>query len=431
MKGSGFIFIISFLLLHCSCKREESAGPLPVIEIIEPYGNLSFGYGDTMMVRANISHEEPIDYVRVAIVNEESSPVLPVQMFYPEGNVFKLETVFVFDNLLTETGKLSVNVRAGSAKGLSNEWTDVNYTSTPRTFESLLVVTNHQLYVHSVSEIFVTGQVSERFSVSGDYSGSAVSSKHQKFYKAGSILNAMDAWDLRLNQISWSVPAVSSPPLPYFTAIYSDNKEVFCATRESQVSAYSALGINTFRSKQFSNGYFTSLIRYKSWVVAVFEPFNSSINKLVVFNYPGGTVFREINFTGKVISVNDFGYDGLLLFVNENAQSAVYNYNFDLNALVKLKEFPQGNINKVAMPDVRDAFLAFADGVYWYRPAIASVVKINHTGNASDLAYEPISGRLFVAAGYEVILYISPDFQSVMTYIFNDPLVHIHLLYNK
>jgi hypothetical protein len=431
MKGSGFIIIISFLLFHGSCKREEPAGPLPVIEIIEPYGSLSFGYGDTMIVRANIKHEEPIDYVRVAIVNEESSPVLPVQMFYPDGNVFGLETVFVFDNLLTETGKLSVNVRAGSAKGLSNEWTDVNYTSNPRTFESLLVVTNQHLYDHSVSEILASGQISERFSVSGDYSGSAVSSKYRKFYKAGSVLNAMDAWDLRLNQISWSVPAVSSPPLPYFTAIYSDNNEVFCATRGALVSGYSAQGVNTFRSKQFSNGYFTSLIRYKIWVVAVFEPFNSSINKLVVFNYPGGTVFREIDFAGKVVSMNDFGNGGLLLFVNANAQSAVYNYNFDLNSLVKLKDFPQGSIYKVAMPEVQDAFLAFADGVWWYRPATASVVKIINTGNASDLAYEFLTGRLFVASGNEVEMFISPDFQSVTTYTLSDPVVNFHLLYNK
>jgi hypothetical protein len=431
MKGSGFIIITLLLFLLVSCKREESVGPFPVIEILEPTGNLSFGYGDTVMVRASVKHEQSIDYVRIAIVNEASSPVLPVQMFYPADKEISLEAVFVFDNLLTGTGKLSINVRAGSASGLTNEWMDVNYTSASRTFESVLVVSNHQLYEHSVNEILATGGISERFSVSGDYSGSAVSSTHHKFFKAGSVLNAMDAWDLRFNQISWSVPAISSPPLPYFTAIYSDNNEVFCASREALVSGYSAQGINTFRSKQFSNGYFTSLIRYKSWVVAIFEPFNSSINKLVVFNYPGGTVFREIGLTGKVVSINDFGNGGLLLYINDNAQSAGYQYNFDINSLIKLKDFPQGNIRKVSMPEVRDAFLAFADGIYWYRPATASVVKIIHTVNASDLAYEPITGRLFVASDNKVEMFILPDFQAVASYTFNEPVVNIHLLYNK
>lgn len=431
MKSFGFKALASLALMLFSCRTEETAGPVPDIEIVQPFENQLFEFGDTVIVKAIIHHQQAIDYVRVAISDEESSPVLPVQMFYPVEKEYSLEAVFVLDNFLTENGKLSINVRVGSANGLSNEWVGVNYFSVPKTLESILVVTKEQASNYTVSDISAAGQISGRFSFSGDYSGSAVCSRYQQFYKAGSVLNKMDAWDLRLNQIIWSMPAVISPPLPYFTAIYSDNNEVFVSTRDAFVYGYSALGNNTFRSKLYSNGYFTSIIRYKSWLVAVFETFNSPINKLVVFNYPGGTVFREIEFTGKAVSIKDFGNEGLLLFMNDYLQSAVFNYNFDLNSLIKLKDFPQGNISKVAMQDIDDAFLAIADGIFWYRPATAGLVKILTIDNATDLAYEPISGRLLVASDNKVEMFVLPDFQSVANYTFNDSVVNIHLLYNK
>ncbi len=431
MKSFGYTVLASLPLLLLSCRTEETAGPVPAIEIIQPIENQSFEFDDTVIVKVNIHHQQSIDYVRVSISDEESSPVLPVQMFYPVEKEYSLEAVFVLNNFLTESGKLSINVRAGSANGLSNEWVGINYFSVPGTLESVLVVTKEQASGYTVSDVSSTGQVSERFSFTGDYSGSAVCSRHKQFYKAGAVLNKMDAWDLRLNQISWSVPAVVSPPLPYFTAIYSDNNEVFVSTRDAFVYGYSALGTNTFRSKMYSNGYFTSLIRYKTWLVAVFEAFNSTINKLVVFNYPGGTVFREIEFIGKVVSINDLGNDGLLLFMNNPLQSAVYNYNFDLNSLVKLKDFPQGNISKVTMQDIDDAFLVLADGIYWFRPANAGLVKILNVDNATDLAYEPIAGRLVVASDNVVEMFILPDIQAVASYYFNEPVVNIHLLYNK
>ncbi len=431
MKGLIGITLALMLLLLIGCRTEEAVGPVPDIKITEPYENQSFGFGDTVVVKANITNKQALEYVRIAITDSESSPVMPVQMFYPVGQETNIFAMFVLNNLLTETGIFSVNVRTSTANGITNEWKSIYYTAAPKSMESLLVVTKKQVSGYAVKSISSTGQISERFSFSGDYSGSAVCSRHQMFFKAGSVFGNLAAWNLRINEIGWSIPAVTSPPLPYFTAIYSDNNEVFVSTRDAFVSGYSAAGINTFRSRQYNNGYFTYIARQQNWLVAVYEPFNSTYTKLVIFNYPGGSVFREIEFTGKVSSINDFGKDGLLLFVNENSLSAVYNYNFELNALVKLKDFPPGNIRKVSMPEVQDAFLAFSDGIYWYRPSNGSFVKVLSVSNAVDIAYEPISGKLFVASADKIEVFVFPEILPVASYSFDDDIINIHVLYNK
>ncbi len=431
MKVFWFIIIVFFNFLLLGCKTEETEGPLPEIQITKPSDNQSFGYSDTVIVKAQIRHQQTIDYVRVAVVDDQSSTVLPVQMFYPADKEFNLETTFILDNLLLESGHLSINVRAGSANGLSNEWIGINYSTAMKSLKSLLVVTKSAGSGFTVRDILPGGDVSDRFSFTGDYSGSAVCSKYQQFYKAGSVIDNLSAWDLKINQISWSVPSLPAPPLPYFTAVYSDNSEVFYASRDALISGYSTYGINTFRSKQFTNGYFTSIFRYKTWLIAFFDTFNSAFNKLVIFNYPGGTVFREADLTGTVVSMHDSGEDGLLLFINNDQYSAVFNYSFEMNSFIKLKDFPQGNISRVAMPDIQDAFLAFTDGIYWYRPATASLVEILPIDHVSDLAYDPISGELFVTYGNIAERYILPDFQPFQSWLLTDSIVNIHLLYNK
>ena len=120
-----------------------------------------------------------------------------------------------------------------------------------------------------------------------------------------------------------------------------------------------------------------------------------------------------------------------MLFVNENSQSAVYSYNLEPNTLVKLKDFPPGNIRKVSMPEVQDAFLAFSDGIYWYRPLNGSFVKVLSVSNAVDIAYEPISGKLFVASADKIEVFVFPEIQPVASYSFDDDIINIHLLYNK
>lgn len=431
MKLLWFIIIAFLNILTLGCTTEETEGPLPDIQISKPTESQAFGYSDTVVVKAQILHQQNIDYVRVAITNDESVTMLPVQMFYPGTHDYSLETTLILDNLQIESGHLTINIRAGSANGLSNEWVGIYYSAPEKSLKSLLAVTKNTGSGFTVWDLLSDGTESDRFSFNGDYTGSAVSSKYQQFYKAGSVIDNLSTWDLRVDQISWTVPAVPAPPLPYFTAVYSDNNEIFDATRDALISGYSTSGINTFRSKQFSNGYFTSIFRYKTWVIAFFDTFNSAYNKLVAFNYPGGTVFREAELTGTVVSISESGEDGLLLYVNYEMQSAVLNYNLEANSFAKLKDFPQGNIKRVSMPGVMDAFLSFTDGIYWYRPATASMVKILPIDHATDLAYDPILRKLFVAYGKTVELYHLPDSAPAETWVMNDSIVHIHLLYNK
>lgn len=424
--------LISIMLFAATgCKQERNGVEAPSVTVSEPLAGRTFNFSDTISVKADISHQQSISSIQVAMINEFSTPVLPVQTFYPAANHFSLVTFMVIDDRFLESGSYSIRIKTMVDGEVFNRWVKINYNSEPLNLESLLVLTRSQGSVYRLLNVLPGDIVQERFSFSGDYKGSALISGYRLFFSAGSVMNNLTAWNLENNAVSWSVPSVPDPPLPYFNAIYCDGNEVYVSTRDALVKGYNRSGGNTFRSVQFPNGYFTSLLRHKTWLMAVFEPFNSEFNKLLAFNYPGGTVFRSIPFKGTVAGMTDFGEDGVLLFMNGEAGSAVYQYSFDLNTLINLKDFPQGNILDLTAPDTDNAFIAFADGIYWYRPDIASVVKVLPDQSVADLVFDALSGSLFVASGKTVSRYKVPSFVPEESYTMTDSITDIHLLYNK
>lgn len=425
-------FIVFCLVLWLSaCKTEEAIGPFPSVIISLPIENQSYNYLDTIFIKAEITHPQNIDFVRVALVDTESSPVLPVLNYYPDNKALTLEATIVLDNLLLESGQYAVQVKASAGSEITNEWAKITYTSAPRKPESLIVLTRGQGSSYKIMDVSSDNLITERFTYTGDLSGSAVCSKYQLLYTAGAVSSGLNAWNLKNNSLQWNVPAVSSPPLPYFTSIYSNNNEVYVATRDAFISGFPASGMSTFRSMQFLNGYFTASFRHKLWLSAVFEPFNSAFNELIIFNYPGGTVFNRLQFAGDMVAFAGYETDNILLFVNNASESAAYIYSFGQNSLLKMKDFPQGMIYRVSMPDSENAFLVMEDGVYWYRPNIASIVNVLPGNNISDLIYDDITGKLFIASEKKVEVYDFPSLQLTYTYNFTDEIVNIHLRYNK
>lgn len=431
MKIIQILVLFSISVFLYSCSTDDNSGPAPVIAISEPLENSSYAFLDTVFVKAIISHNKPISYIKVSILNDESTSVLPVQLFYPEANEYHLKTALIFDNILTESGHYFIQIKAEAAGEVANEWAGINYASVPKVLESVVVVRKGGGNNFQVFDVGKDNVVWEKFTFSGDYAGSAISSRNQLFYKVGSVFNDLSAWELRSNKLIWSVPAVANPPIPYFTGIYSDDNEVFVSTREAFIYGYNESGLNTFRSEKFANGIFTSFIRHKNWLTAIFERYNSPLNELVVLNYPGGTVFQSLQFDGKVAAVAEFGNLGLLLFFNNDSKSLVYNYWFESNTLVKLKEFPQGSIHSLYMADMQNAYLAFADGVYWYRPETGSSVKILPVQNVSDIAYDSVSETLFVSYLNKLDVYRMPSAQLAESFSFTDDILDIHLHYNK
>jgi len=428
---TGLLYFFALVFTLISCRKDDGQGVAPVVTIEFPVGNQNYSVLDTIWIRVSVSHPDKIDYVRVAVLNDNLTPVLPVKEFIPEVTEYHLVTGIAIENQLLESGKYFIRVRAGAGNQVTTQYSEITIAASERIVESIIAVCSNQKAEFRVFDTDMNWVTKQRFSFGGDYLGSAVDARTRMFYSCGNIDGNLNAWRLEDNQLNWSLPAIANPPLPYFTQLFSSGGEVFVATRDAFITGYNASGLSTFKTPLYTNGYFGSMALYNSKVISVFEPFNSPFNSLVVFNYPGGTVFQSMDFQGSVIKMVNYGQDGLLVFMNIEGGSAICHYQFAENRLVRLKEFALGEILSVTMSGENQGFIAVANGIYCYRPAGNSLVKFLTIDGVSNIADDHLTNRLYVASGSEIKIFQWPVTTLEKSIELPHTIEDLHLRYNK
>ncbi|GAP42759.1 hypothetical protein TBC1_11898 [Lentimicrobium saccharophilum] len=423
------ILLMSSIIVACS-NGDDYVTP-PEIRIRLPYDGRACGYGDTIHLQAELSHYKAIQYARVSLISANNVLVLPALNFNVNEYNYLLTASIPLNDPQMDDGTYYVQVRAGDGESESAESVKVQYSALERDLVSVLSVSKLASSEYVVSELPLAGQLSELFRLQGDYSGAAVSSANRQLYTAGRINGNLQAWNLAEKRADWTVQAIVNPPLEYFYHLCSDENEVFVSDRDGYIRGYTAEGLVSFKSQAFPNGKFTRFVRLSNWLIAVFEPFNGVLSELVVFNYPGGTVFRQFQFQGKAVHLDPDDDEGVMIFVNSDAASAVFRFSVTENTMVKLRIFPFPDISMVTGPSEGNCFIASGNELWWYRPATGSTVRYLTFDEIHAVQYDALSGRVFVAAGNNIETYRIPDQVSIATVAVQGETADLLLLYNR
>lgn len=426
-----YLWMLALAIPLFSCNKEAEQGIAPIISMVSPIENQSFVVSDTIEIAAVITHPARIDFVSVAVVNENLTTVLPVQEFYPTGTAYTLVTKIIIGNLLLESGKYFIRVKAGFGGQIATGWTEISITAAERVVESILAVCSNQPGEYQLCDIGRNWTTTQRFAFDGDYLGSAINARTMMFYSCGNITGSLNAWSMDDNLLKWTVPAIADPPLPYFTNIYAAGEEVYTATRDAFITGYDASGMSVFKSQLYTNGYFNAMVSYKSSLIAVFEPFNALFNKLIVFNFPGGTFFQSLDFQGSVVKIAEVETDHLLVFMNLDDGSAIYDYQVSENRMVRLKVFPEGPITGVAMSGTSHAFISVQGGIFRYRYADNSLVKYLSAVGVRCMADDYLTNSLYIATDNDIAVYRWPAGTPERTIELPRAVIDLHLRYNK
>lgn len=430
------LFVVRFLslflvpLLIAQCTRDESSAGVLQVSILRPSANQLYKEADTIRVSAAVSGSQSIDYVRIAVVNDKFVSVLPVQNLQASGSFFEFETEMVVNNISLESGLYYVQVRAFAGAESSTAYASIYISVVEKTLESVLAVCTEPDGTYAVYNLPLDGAAEKKISLAGDYLGASVQSAANVFYTCGNLTGNLQAWRLADNASLWFVAPPFSPPFPLFTGFYAD-EEVFVASPEAFITGYNTAGLTIFKSQLYSNGYFTEMKRVDSRLFAVFEPFNGLFNTLMVFNYPGGTLFQRVDFQGDVVRILTHTDEKVLIFINYSNSSAIFEYNVATNSLVKLKDLNFGRISAVSMSGTENAFLVFQDGVYWYRPGNNSLVKYLSFEGEIHITDDFLTNSLYVGKGNQIKIYRLPSSVPSQSFELPESIRDLFLKFNK
>lgn len=428
----GLLFLLSFMILLAdSCKVDENYITPPVVSISSPFNKQIFGYGDTIYVKVGIIHFRNISSVKVSVLNDVQSPVLPVLNFEVNDLEFQLITYFVVDDIALSSGDYFLQIRIQDTEYSWNEGVDIQIAEEDKKLLSLIAVTTDQINAYKTFEIPLHDSISELFSFQGDFLGSSIYHARNLFYTAGSVYHGLTAWDLNTKRLVWNVPAVVNPPQPWLYSFYADEKEVFVSNREGYITGYDTEGRVTFRSEKNENGVFRKMIRHQSKLIAVNEPYNHQFSEIVVFNYPGGTVFRSLQISGQVVHLAWFSDKKILVFVNEQGSAASYEFSVDDLSYVKLKTFSFDRMQQVINAGFDRYFILSGNEIWWYRSDIASATDFLHVFPPVFMAIDEVNNELFVASGKTVTNFRLPFSQAVRSWELPSEIISLNLRYNR
>jgi len=423
-------FLSLVILLGQACKPEAKSVVAPVLTVVSPALTNALSFQDTLFFDIDIAHELKIEYAKITVINNNQVPVLPAIILYPQSNNYHLVTSLVFDDFYLESGVYSACLTLGIGGEVFNFWYPVNYEASPDVFEGILAVVRmpNSIGVYSVAENNLAEHV---LNVDADYLASTVSSYDKILYCAGNVVAPLRAYHLTDFRELWSAAAASSPPLPLFTSLVSGHKIVFVGQRGANIQGYSNTGQSIFQSVQFTNGYFTCLAEGENVLLSGFDEFNSAFDKLVVFNFPGGTVFRSLQIAGSIKGIEREGQNSYLVFVNHNDNgSAVYRYTLPENNLILLRNLPF-----IIKKDLKGSdnlfFLVSPEGLHWYTPASGSVVSLLEETDIVDVTYRVDNQNVYIARSNQFITMNLATQQVIDAQSFQGELLSIHLLYTR
>jgi hypothetical protein len=426
-----FLFLLIVLVLLISCQDEEDYIKPPVTIIETPVNDQLFAFGDTLFILARFSHFRNMATIKVSLVNSNLSPVLPALNFDVFDKDYTLNTFLLLDDISLTDGNYFIQLKIQDESSSWNEWIDIQYVSVEKQLISLVAVASPQVNTCDVFEVFTDGNVAKLFSFPGDHSASGLNSAYNTFFTAGQSQNGLMAWNLSSSRLLWNIPAVFDPVQPWIRDFYATENEVFLSTREGYIEGYDILGRVAFRSQQFQNGVFTKILRSKDKILGIFEPYNGASRELVVFNYPGGTLFRSLQINGEVVELSNYSQDVVLLFVNQPERALVYEYSLNNHTLVELKTFSFQNMRLVAGKNAEPYFILSGDEVWWYRPQSNSSTMFLKRADISLMVFEELNNILYVASGLHILGYDLPYANPVYNVEFSSSVSTFNLRYNK
>ncbi len=426
-----FLFLFTALVLLMSCQQEDDYIKPPVSIIATPVNDQLFAFGDTLFISARFSHSRNLATIKVSVVNSNLSPVLPVRNFDVFKKEYSLNTYLLFDDISLPDGEYFIQFKIQDESSSWNEWIDLRYVSVDKQLISLVAVVSPHANTYDVVEADAEGNTDKLFSFTGDHSASGLNSAYNTFFTSGLAQNGLCAWNLNTSLLLWNVPVVFNPTQPWIHGFCASENEAFLSTRDGYIEGYDFLGRVSFRSQKFQNGVFTKILKSKDKILGIFEPYNGASRELVVFNYPGGTLFRSLQISGEVVFLSNFSQDVVLIFVNQPDRALVFEYSINDHKLVELKTFSFSNMSEFAGKSDEHYFILSGDEIWWYRPQSNSATLYLKSADIGGMAFEELSNTLYVASGQYITGYDLPSANPVYTVEFSSPVITFNLRYNK
>ncbi len=433
MKNSILIksyLLLVIILLSWGCKKddEEKYDP-PTIQVIIPSKGDSFQVFDTVMVKAEITHDKSITEISVTIIDDINNPVTKVKSVAPLTNNYTLEEYLIISNDKLKTGNYEVMVRASDGNANSASYVSVKINGVPVRFSQLWAITNQndlKTYITRYDSVY--NEMSTHV-LNYDYKYSVLNSATDQFILGTPSINSIISYEADSMNIIWQ-EAVSLPYPPVFDMFLYESY-VYVSLTSGLIKAYNDKGIVQVSTPVNKDRVPEKIYRGNKYIVS-YQTSRSSYKKYLVANFNlTGAHAGEREIFMEVVGFGEKNKEEMYFFGNRTDSAWVMVYEVLTNSDYPVKFIPGAILRDLDYLGNNKYILATNNGLYEFRSDNESLVKTNPATGIKIVRYDQNTGILYAADDDKIRVYDYETGGIVNTLTPNFTMQNIHIRNNR
>ncbi len=418
--------LFSFLLISCKKKDDIS----PYIQITYPYVNSTHNVFDTLVVIGSVSDNEHLDYVKISLIDENNITACSVVTLYPESEDYTLNHEFVIDNIFMASGNYNLLVTASDGVNETRKYIALSINEVAKELTGVLFVETPTTNSVTVNKVKPDLSVLQIASVDGDFSSSAISTKNQAFYMAGSETGSFRAIEMLNNSELWNIAATPLPGATFFSDVFEDDGSIYISYYDGIIKTFDKNG--NLKQQIFENGYRCfKLFKTGNFLFSEQLQTGTTNRRMVVYNASSGVIIQTIPLDMEVVAFCKRNDDNVFVYGNNGTQGYMKDYVISTNSFWEPHPLPAEKVLSAERIDDNTFLLGLENGVskYTYNPN--SLTDYLPAVSASSLKYDALNNVVVLSQASSLRFYNYMNTSLVSTVTAASEIKSINLLYNK
>jgi len=426
------VLLILLISLFLCCKKENDTA-FPVINVYHPTENEIFAVLDTIVIKAEISHNKKLSNVSIAVVDLNLTPVTGRFNSYPDDYNYTINSNIIIDNIELPSGYYYLHIRASDGSNETNSYTKIYLHEAPYLLEKVFLITKTSLNNLEVSVLNSSLEKTSIYNLNSDFGYTAIDPINKLLYISGKFSSKIYCYDYQNNINKWEAMVQGYVPSPYFDDIKLYNKKIYISIRQKAILAYNSGGTLVYNLPTNTERYPDKIHDHKQYLVSS-QYALSNQNSFIELDYlESGGFFQLLQINMNVVKFISKDDNNIYVFANDlNGNAEMRIYDIESNGVWEPYNLVAGKIIDVVEADNNTCFIAYENKIlkYTYNPNGATTYISNIS--PFKLKFDKTEQQLYVLTNdKKILVYNYPNPTLIKQNSVNDSICDLILGYNK
>jgi hypothetical protein len=416
-----------FIIIQVACKKKDTQAP--VINFQSPNVDQVFDVFTKIEIEGFVKDDHQVSNIRITLTDSRNATVGRQKHISPEGKEIIFKESLYLDDPLMESGYYHLIITATDGINEKKAFRRIYIKEIPRKRRGIFVVESNGASIN-INLIDSAGNKSLYKTFTGDWAGTAVSSRFQELSIAGSKTGDFVIYDLadeglekaRINSFLLSEPT--------FTGLDYEENNSYLSFYNGQIRGYGKNGIMSTNAAALDGFYSKMVMGLGEKFISFQGTYSSSQKRIAQYFRTTGAILNNllIDFDAKNFCRKD--KDHVVVFGNRGTNGVLGIYEVLRNNIWEPLPTNIPPIYNGERIDEKNYLLATSEGFYLYTyPSLLSIYKAGVMCRMSR--YDELNNELILIENGDINIYNFTTKAFLKSYSFSGDILDIQLWYNK